>query len=245
MGPTGTVCGERLMGIEISILLIVLGGIFWVKHRRTRSALKAERAAMFDGCIPLFDQHGIRQEGIDYPVLRGRYNGYDFKLQPIVDHVGFRTLPSLWLLVTLVGKTPYRGIFDFLVRPKNTEFYSPASQLEEDIVIPEHWPQHAQLRSDSFELMPPEELIDPHMSFFDDTKAKEMLVTPNGVRMVYQARQADHRYYMLLRQVVFEDLNLSPKLVSDLLDRAISIFRDLVGKTEVRNPKEKEKYHKE
>jgi hypothetical protein len=214
------------MHYELFFLMAMFLGIFWIMHRRKRSAVKAERAAMFNRCISLFDNYKIIQDGIYYPVLYGCYKGYDFKLEPIADHIAFRTLPSLWLLVTLKGRVPYEGVFDFMVRHKNVEFFSPISRLKIDIDIPERWPGHALLRTNFPEQMPPQEQIEPHMDFFDDPKAKEFLITPNGVRLVYQARQADRAYYMVLRQVVFEDTDISPNLVKGLMDRAVSVYRD-------------------
>ena len=213
-------------GLLFLIALIVC--ILWIMHRRKRSAVKAERAAMFNDCIDLFETHRITQDDIYYPVLEGSYRGHDFRLEPIADHIAFRTIPSLWLLVTLRKSTPYEGIFDFLVRQRNVEFYSPSSKLRIDIDIPEGWPQYAVLRTNNPEGMPPQERLEPQIAFFDDPKAKELLVTPNGVRVVYQARQAERSHYMLLRQVVFEDINLSPNLVRELMDRCIAVYRGLV-----------------
>jgi hypothetical protein len=213
-------------GLLFLIAFIVC--ILWIMHRRKRSAVKAERAVMFNDCTDLFEKYRIVQDDIYYPVLDGRYRGHDFRLEPIADHIAFRTIPSLWLLVTLRKRIPYEGIFDFLVRQRNVEFYSPSSKLRIDIDIPEGWPQHAVLRTNNPEGMPPRERLEPHIAFFDDPKAKELLVTPKGVRVVYQARQAERSYYMLLRQVVFEDINLSADLVRELMDRCIAVYRGLV-----------------
>ncbi len=213
-------------GLLSLIALIIC--ILWIMHRRKRSVLKAERAAMFNDCVDLFEKYRITQDDIYYSVLDGRYKGHDFRLEPIADHIAFRTIPSLWLLVTLRKRIPYEGVFDFLVRPRNVEFYSPSSKLRINIDIPGDWPQYAVLRTDNPEGMPPKELLESHIAFFDDPKAKELLVTPNGVRVVYQARQADRSHYMLLRQVLFEDINLSSNLVRELMDRSIAVYRDLV-----------------
>ena len=96
-----------------------------------------------------------------------------------------------------------------------------------DIAIPEGWPQPARLRTDHPEHMPSRELLEPHMDFFHDQKAKELLVTPRGVRLVYQAKQAQRSYYMLLRQAIFEDINIPQDLVKKLLDLAVRIYEDL------------------
>jgi len=218
---------KPLMTFEILSLILLIFGALYYTHRRKRAAVKAEQGRMFDGCISLFENHSLTLNDIEYPVMRGRYKGHDFTLKPIEDDLAFRTIPSLWLLVTLHEKIPFKGVFDYLMRPRNIEFYSPSAGLTVDIAIPEGWPQPAMLRTDNSEDMPPKMLLESHMAFFDDYRSKEMLVTPKGIRLVYQAKQAERSYYMLLRQVVFEDINISPDLVKNLLESAIAIYDDL------------------
>jgi len=208
-------------------ILALLVLVLYFHHRRNRSAEKAERGAMFDSCLSLFDSYQMHQDGIYYPRLRGQYRGCDITLEPIADHAGFRTLPSLWLLVSVRGKVAFKGIFDFLRRPKNVEFYSPSWSLEIDMVIPEGWPRDSWFRTDNPDDMPPLEIVDRHMHIFDDIKTKELLITPKGARIVYQANEAVRSYYMLLRQVKFENLKLDTRLVQALMDRVVEIYEDL------------------
>jgi hypothetical protein len=202
--------------------------ILWVVHYRVKKKVKAERAAMFDQCLNLFDSYRVTQDDVYYPVLEGRYKGHDVKLEPISDDIGFRTLPSLWLLVTFRGNIPYDGLFDFLVRPKNSvEFYSPSSELGTSIKIPQGWPTHALLRTNDRWNMPPMEKLSPHIDMFNDEKMKELFVGPGGVRVVYQIDKALLPYYKLLRQVRFEHISPQPEVVRGLLDKAHAIYRDL------------------
>jgi hypothetical protein len=67
------------------------------------------------------------------------------------------------------------------------------------------------------------------MEVFEDPKAKELLVTPNGARIVYQADEAVRSYYMLLRQMKFENIMLDADLVRVLMDRVIALYEDLNG----------------
>ncbi len=214
--------------VAVGAFLLVIC-VLMFQHRRKRAAVKAERLAMFDECLPLLEDYKIIQDDIYYPKVKGYYHGYAVTLEPIADHVGFRMLPSLWLLVTLHREIPYKGIFDFLVRPRNLEFYSPSSTLEVDIAVPDGWPKPAAFRTDNPDDMPPKALLEPYMGIFDDYRAKELLITANGIRLVYQAKVAEMSYYRLLRQVVFEDITIQRDIVESLLDIAVSIYQDLIG----------------
>ena len=56
-----------------------------------------------------------------------------------------------------------------------------------------------------------------------------MLVTPKGVRLVYQVQQAERAHYLVLRQVEFADNTLSPPLARRLLEAVLAIRSSLVA----------------
>ena len=217
------------MRYEILALAVVFITVLWMMHRRHRAATKRTRTHFFDACLPLFESYRVTQDDIDFPILVGQYCGYSVRLEPIVDHVAVRKLPSLWLLVTIYGKVPYTGVLDLLARPLNTEFFSPSAGLDLAIEIPPGWPSHASLRTNAPAEMPPMHLLQSHIAMFDDPKTKELLVTPRGVRIVYQADQATRSHYLVLRQAEFKDAAVPAVLAQRLLDQAIAVHRTLAG----------------
>jgi len=95
------------------------------------------------------------------------------------------------------------------------------------VEIPDGWPVHAVVRSDCVERMPPLEVIDRHMDLLRDRRAKELLVTPRGVRTVYLIDEAARSDFLLLRQPRFERLRLERDLVERLLDQLVGLADDL------------------
>lgn len=215
------------MKYNLVVLALIFVAVLWWMHRRNRIAVRTQRSAMYENVLGLVENPVITQDDVNFPVLDAVYDGWQIRLEPIIDHVEVRKIPSLWLLVTVKGEVPYSGAMDFLVRPQNTEFYSPSSRLPENIAIPPGWPAHAVLHTDSAADMPPVDRLTPHMKIFDDPKMKEFLVTPRGVRLVYQLDQATRPNYMVLRQMVFEDFRPTPELMTGLLDTAIGVIQDL------------------
>ena len=216
---------------DIAALCAVFVPVLWLIYRRARARQVAVRSAYFDDCKSLFEDCRVVPHGTDFPVLEGRHAGYQFRLEPIVDHMAVRKLPSLWLKVSLLGDLPVPGAVDFLARPQNTEFYSPSASLPHSLRIPAGWPQHAMLRTDIDDPSLPLDLLAPHMHIFDDPKAKELLVTPRGVRIVYQASQGQRAYYLVLRQPEFGDPRLSTKLALQLLVQAIAVYSSVAMMT--------------
>jgi len=218
------------MRYDVLALALLLVAVLWLLHRRQRARVRCMRAAVFDAVLTLFERYRVTQDDVDFAVLEGRYRGYEVRLEPIVDHVALRKVPSLWLLVTLRAPVPFAGAFDLLARPQNVEFYSPSSTLEHAIALPAGWPAHASLRTDRPDAMPPQEIMASHIvGFFADPKAKEIVVTPRGVRLVYQARQAERSQYLVLRQAEFAEVALTPETVRELLDRAMALYQDLTA----------------
>ena len=68
-----------------------------------------------------------------------------------------------------------------------------------------------------------------HRFLFEDLRLKEMLVTPKGVRLVYQVQQAERAQYLVMRQVEFADNTLSLSLARRLLEAVLAIRNSLVA----------------
>jgi len=209
---------------DVAALCAGFGLALWLIYRRDRARRKAVRGSYFDDCRPLFGACRVEQRGLEFPVLDGDYGGQRVRLEPVVDHMAVRKLPSLWLKVTVLGALPIAGTIDFLARPQNTEFYSPSAQLPLTLPIPATWPQHALLRTDIEDRSAPVDFLTPHMPMFDDPRTKELVVTPRGVRIIYQAGQGERAYYMVLRQPEFGEARLPVALARRLLEQAVAVY---------------------
>ena len=213
-----------------AILLLAVIALPWL-YRRDARRLRQQRAQLFSQCLELFQTYQVTQLGADFPSLKGSYRGFLVSLEPILDTVAWRKLPSLWLKASVYTPNPQTGVLDFLVRPQGAEFYSPSESLPYRLPIPHSWPQHAilctDLCADKRAYMPQPELITPHMAVFDDPKMKELLVTPKGVRLVWQIWQAERSEYLVLRQAKFSGTAVDMAPVKLLLDTAIAVSASL------------------
>jgi hypothetical protein len=213
-------------GIALAVLFLA---VLAYMYRRDRDALRAERGRLFDGCLALVEGRRLTRDALGFPVLDGWYGGHEIRIAPIVDHVVFRKVPSLWLLVTVKRDLPMAGSIDLLARAQNTEFYSPADGLPLRVPTPDEWPSQATIKADRPARELPLAALGPHVkTFFADPRAKEMLVTRRGVRMVYQAQGADRAEYLVLRCAMFRQARVSSELVRTLLDQAVQVCSDVM-----------------
>ena len=199
-------------------------------HRRNRAAVQRRRSALFEPAYDLFESYRVSQDGIDYPVLDGRYRGNDFHLDAIVDTLTFRRIPVLWLRVSLLASLPGTATLDILVRSQNTEFYSPGNSLPHVLPPRPGWPADAVVRTDDPDRAPNLTAIERHMVVFARPQTKELLVTVKGVRIVHMLDQARRADYLVLRQAEFEQGAVDKEILRDLMDRTIALHQDLSGK---------------
>ena len=196
----------------------------WLYVRDARRQ-RRQRAALFSQCLALFQSYRVTQNGGDFPTLEGKYRDVPVKLEPVLDTIAWRKIPSLWLKVTVLAPNPGMGILDFLVRPQGGEFYSPSAELPHQVRVPDGWPQHAILCTDDIARMP--RLHERHAALFDDPQMKELLITPKGIRLVRQLWQAERAEYLVLRQAKFVNVRAEVGLVESLLNAVIGISTSL------------------
>ncbi len=217
----------ELQSFLLSVAAVLIAVLYWNAQRRHRRRIGSERGKLWDECLWLLDGARLYQDEIDFPRLEGYYGGCRVTLEAIADHVAYRKLPQLWLRATMRIDIPHRGVLDLLARPENVEFYSPIWSLPVTVDPPAGWPAHALVRTDNVGEMPPLSVVGRHLGIFHDSRAKELLITPRGVRLVYQLAQGQRAHYAVFRSVNFELGRAQSHEVRRILDAALAISDDL------------------
>ena len=213
-------------GIALATAFAVVLAIL---NRREREASSTQRRKLFDPCLALFDHATLTQDDVAFPVLTGSYREHSVRIEPIVDQVVFRQVPSLWLVVSVRQDLPVAGTFDLLARRANVEFWSRAGALPLRVPLPHDWPPHTSLKADREASELPLGVLDPHVrALFSDPRSKELVVMPRGVRIVYQVQAADRSEYLVLRRAAFHGAQVSAALLESLLERATTVCADLM-----------------
>jgi hypothetical protein len=212
------------------VALAVLGWrLVYVFRRKQRQKAEATEFLYADvrGVIeePVFEQKGADE----YPRLSGIYHGFPVQIYPLVDTLATRRLPALWLMVTLQGKLPVKAHFDLMMRPAGATTFSNFDHLPHTLKHQERFPEHSVIRTDNAEDVLPASLIEPHLEPFFGPRAKELLITQNGLRIVWLLAEAERARYGVLRQAEFGPVQIEGLLARDILDRLIAIRKDILG----------------
>jgi len=212
------------MLVAALLLLALAGQYFRAKERR-----RSEPRRFFSRVHGVLEQERFENTGaVGYPKLMGRYRDLPVQVYPVVDTLVTRRLPALWLLVTVQDILPIRAKFDLMMRPTGPTTFSNFDLLPVTIERPPGFPDEAVLRSDSRDQHLPTYVIEPHLGLFGDRRAKELLVTPNGLRIVWLLAEADRARYGVFRQAEFGDVELDPTLLRMLLDRLIELRQSIL-----------------
>ncbi len=138
-------------------------------------------------------------------ILSGTYQGHVFQLKAIIDTLATRKLPSLWLLISLPEAQPVQATLDMMLRPASATSFSNFDFLPHTLRTPEGFPPEAVLRTDALQLCPPPKMLLKHLDLFREAKAKELLISPRGLRIVMHVAEVDRLRYMVLREARFDD----------------------------------------
>lgn len=220
--------------IAIPALLALLATAFaliWLRHRQASKARDGLRAGCLDGCKTLFTHGSKAIMASGFPRLSGHYHGTDFDIQVVPDTLTFRKLPALWLLVSIPSPLPLRATFDMMIRPTGIEPFSRFQNLPVAIATPDGFPPEASLRSDNPDGIPSERLLRHHLGPFADGRAKELVISPKGLRIVWLAEEADRGRYLIFREAELGMKPLDPDTLKPLLDYLVSLREDILAES--------------
>ena len=197
---------------------------------RKRERRKAATEALFADALEIISEPIFEQQGSHgFPRLSGKYGGFSVQIYPVVDTLATRRLPALWLLATLQDKLPLNARFDLMMRPAGPTTFSNFDHLPHSLQHPEGFPEHAVIRTDDADEVLPAFLIKPHLAPFFGPRAKELLITENGLRIVWLLAEAERARYGIFRQAEFGSPQIEGKVLQDLLDRLIAIRKDILA----------------
>lgn len=199
------------------------------RFRRERDRRRGEPERFFRSATAVLEDARFEDTGtIGYPRLAGFYQGLAVQVLPVVDTLATRRLPALWLLVTLQGALPVKARFDLMMRPAGPTTFSNFDLLPFTVEQPAGCPEHGVLKTDDPRNLLPAQVLAPHFDVFHEARAKELLVTQNGVRLVWLLAEASRARYGVLREVDFGGVDLDPLLLRGLLDRLVAIRQSVL-----------------
>ena len=163
--------------------------------------------------------------------FEGSWKARRVQVRTIVDTLATRKLPARWLSVSITEQVAVPGTFDMMMRPGSPTTFSNFDHLDHTLAKTAEFPAEAVVRTDRKGVRFPQDIIADHLEIFVEGRAKELLITPKGVRIVWLLAEAERARYGVFRQAEFGDVRLDPVLIETLLASA-STLRDAINRRE-------------
>jgi hypothetical protein len=217
--------GRNLALWVLALAVAAAAGLWRV---RSGQAQRLARASWLDEARALFENPRMVLGPSGFPRLDGTYRGQAFDIQLIDDGLNLRKLPTLWLMVSLVERLPLAATVDVMMRPRGIEFFSRFQQLPVQLAPEAWWPHDCSVRCDERPDPATAAAIQAHADVFDDALAKELVVSPKGLRLVWLAAEANRGKYLIFRDNDFGSTQIAASQLRPLLDRLIDLRHDLL-----------------
>ena len=217
---------QGILGGFLAAALAVF--LLW-RFRKSEIARQAAPMAFFGRALEVVENAELTGTGgAGLPRLSGRYKSHAIQIHPVTDTLAIRKIPALWLLVTVQSPLPVTAKFDMMMRPAGPTTFSNFDLLPHTIKPAPDFPAEAVIRSDDPAAALPCHVVAPHLDLFDNRRAKELLIAPQGLRIVWLLAEADRARYGVFRQAEFGDVVLDAALLTDLLDRLIALRQSIL-----------------
>jgi hypothetical protein len=214
--------------IWVALTIAMVGAVVLTYlHRRHLARVQRDRAALFEHVTDVLEQCRVVPRGLDFPLLYGRFEGRDVRVEPVVDALALRVVPMLRLMVTMREQFPGQPRLSVLSNESGHEFYSGHRELLR--WRDASWPRWVSVACAAEGV--DRELADAAVSLVtEDSVVKQILVTERGVRCVVRGAQSNSATYRVTRRVDLsgarvteEDLRQAVAMVGELCDRVADL----------------------
>ena len=213
------------------IVTIAAAGLaYFIFMRMKEKAARQQQVPilLFSEVEALFKNAEIKVgESLGSHVLTGLYEDQQFELKTITDTLNTRKLPSLWLMITLKAPIPIKHKLDMMLRPAGPSTFSNFDFLPVVLPTPSGFPAQAVLRSDEEHAPFDINLLRPVLIYFKNPRAKELLATPNGLRLVTQLGEAERARYLVAREARFQSTTIDADDTKLALELLLALKNDL------------------
>ncbi len=200
-------------------LLLVGAVTLGMVQRHHAGRVRADRARLFEDCTDLLDDPRVIPRGLDYPLLTGRRAGHDVRLEPVVDTLSMRTVPVLWLVVTVGGPRVATGLLSVLARACGTEFYARHDEAGASVPMGPEWPGELAVRAEVADVKwRHADVLDRIRRFMADERVKQVMVGPTSARVVWRCANAESATYRVTRRVDLTEVRADAAALASVLD---------------------------
>jgi hypothetical protein len=212
------------------VLLLLTGiAVLAMIQRRHVARVRADRGRLFEECERLLEEPELVPRGLDFALLQGRWRGREVRIEPVVDTLSMRTLPVLWLVVTVRGHHDVPGRLSVLARACGTEFYARHGETGKPVTMTPGWPPALAVRASHSDVATERpELLGAVRDLMANGTVKHVAVAPDHVRVVWKCATGESGAYRVTRRVDLTGARADAESLRRVLD-AVGAIIELSG----------------
>ena len=213
---------STVLVVAMAALIAVMVAEQLRQHRR----LRREHGALLDQVTPVLEDSRLERDPSRLPVIVGRHDGHDARLDVVIDALALRKVPRLFLRAAIHRRLPV-GAPVFAVRMSSgSGMVENDPRLVRDLPTPGTWTEEVIVRTteDGPARVPDELLRAGRM--FDDPRTASVMVSPRGVRIAWEVARGDVAAWRVSRGARFGG-RVSADVARELLDTSAGMAAEL------------------
>jgi hypothetical protein len=210
------------------VAMVALVGVMVAEQLRQHRRRRREQEALLDAASGVLDDARAELDASGLPVLVGRHDGHDARLDVLVDALALRKLPRLFVRAAIHRPLPVAAPVFAIRMTSGSGMAESDPRLGRGVPTPASWPEDVLVRTTEDGTVPlPDYLLDLGR-LFEDPRTASVLVSPRGVRVSWEAARGDVAAWRVSRGARFGS-GVPAALARDLLEAAARLGDEVSG----------------
>lgn len=194
------------------------------QHRRIRR----EHGGLLDQVTGVLENSRLERDASRLPVVVGRHQGHDARLDVVIDALALRKVPRLFLRAAVHRRLPV-GAPVFAIRTSSgSGMVENDPRLSRYLPTPATWGEEVVVRTtEDGPARVPDDLLRVGR-LFDDPRTASVMVSPLGVRIAWEVARGEVAAWRVSRGARFGE-RVRADLARELLDTAAALAAALDG----------------
>ena len=219
-----------MLSTVLVVAMVALVAAMVAEQLRQHRRRKREYAALFDEATGALEGARPDLDGSGLPVLIGRHDGHEARLDLVIDALALRKLPRLFVRAAIHRPLPVPAPVFAVRMTTGSGMVENDPRLSRGVPTPPSWPEDVLVRtSEDGPARVPEVLLRVG-DLFDDPRTGSVMVSPRGVRVSWEAARGDVAAWRVSRGARFGN-GVPVDLARALLDTAGGLAEAITAPT--------------
>lgn len=227
-----------MLSTVLVVAMVALVAAMVAEQLRQHRRLKREHDRLLDGATGVLEDARAERDDSGLPVLRGRHDGHEARLDLVIDALALRKLPRLFVRGAIHRPLPVDAPVFAVRMTTGSGMVESDRRLTRGVPTPPAWPEDVLVRTtEDGPARVPEALLGVG-ELFEDPRTGTVMVSPRGIRLSWEAARGDVAAWRVSRGARF-GAGVPGDMARELLATAAAVAESIaapVGAAGVQRP---------